>query len=139
MKRSAKLLLRVAKPRFIGRSPASFFMHRKVRFIEKSTCNRKCFFLAPPAGLEPSERLQSQAPFAANLLDGSRRHSASGTANIAPVHASREQSCHICSGTVGRKEPKQKTTRLGGFCFGSPCWARTSDNLINSQVLYRLS
>jgi len=22
---------------------------------------------------------------------------------------------------------------------GSPCWARTSDNLINSQVLYRLS
>ena len=25
------------------------------------------------------------------------------------------------------------------FSFGSPCWARTSDNLINSQVLYRLS
>ena len=25
------------------------------------------------------------------------------------------------------------------FRFGSPCWARTSDNLINSQVLYRLS
>ena len=50
-----------------------------------------------------------------NLLDGSRRHSASGTANIVPVHASREQSCHICSGTVGRKEPKQKTTRLGGY------------------------
>ena len=23
--------------------------------------------------------------------------------------------------------------------FGSPCWTRTNDSLINSQVLYRLS
>ena len=30
--------LRVPKVRFIGRSPASFFVRRQVRFIEKSTC-----------------------------------------------------------------------------------------------------
>ena len=48
MKRSAQLIFHVPKARFIGRSPASFFMHRKVRFIEKSTCFCKCFFLAPP-------------------------------------------------------------------------------------------
>ena len=35
---------------------------------------------------------------------------------------------------------KRKDTKLSRvFSFGSPCWARTSDNLINSQVLYRLS
>lgn len=28
---------------------------------------------------------------------------------------------------------------LAPFCFGSACWARTSDPLINSQLLYRLS
>ena len=43
-KREAPVPLHAAKPRFIGRSPASLFMHRKVRFIEKSTCVRKCFF-----------------------------------------------------------------------------------------------
>ena len=31
------------KPRFIGRSPASLFMHRKVRFIEKSTSEEVLF------------------------------------------------------------------------------------------------
>ena len=35
-----------AKPCFILHAP-------KVRFIEKSTCRSKCFFLAPPTGLEP--------------------------------------------------------------------------------------
>ena len=29
----------------VRRSLASFFMHRKVRFIEKSTCICKCFFM----------------------------------------------------------------------------------------------
>ena len=33
---------------------------------------------------------------------------------------------------------KARGKRLG-LSVGSPCWARTSDNLINSQVLYRLS
>ena len=28
------------------------FTRRKANFVEKSTCFRKCFFLAPPAGLE---------------------------------------------------------------------------------------
>jgi len=43
VKRSAQQLFRVAKPRFIGRSPASFFMRRKARFIEKSTLARAFF------------------------------------------------------------------------------------------------
>ena len=35
---------------------------------------------------------------------------------------------------------QQKTDRECGLPFvGSPCWTRTSDTLINSQVLYRLS
>ena len=33
----------------------------------------------------------------------------------------------------------EKSSFFGTRIFGSPCWARTSDNLINSQVLYRLS
>ncbi len=35
---------------------------------------------------------------------------------------------------------KQEGVRVAyPFLFGSPCWTRTSDTLINSQVLYRLS
>ena len=34
---------------------------------------------------------------------------------------------------------KEQTAEAICSLFGSPCWARTSDNLINSQVLYRLS
>ena len=34
---------------------------------------------------------------------------------------------------------KQKHTRLGVLLFGSRNWARTSDPLINSQMLCRLS
>ena len=38
------------------------------------------------------------------------------------------------------KEPNRKPEAVAsGFPFGSPCWTRTSDTLINSQVLYRLS
>ena len=61
MKRSARLLFRVAKPRFIGRSPASWscfatrFMRRQARFIEKSTCFRKCFFLVGAGGFVTTE------------------------------------------------------------------------------------
>lgn len=31
-------VFRIQIPFFMGRSPASFFMHRKVRFMEKGTC-----------------------------------------------------------------------------------------------------
>ena len=34
--------------------PCIIFHAPQVRFIEKSTCFRKCFFLAPPVGLEPT-------------------------------------------------------------------------------------
>ena len=33
----------------------------------------------------------------------------------------------------------KKRHRFGVFFVGSECWARTSDNLINSQVLCQLS
>ena len=32
----------------------------------------------------------------------------------------------------------EKTTPFGVVSVGSPCWTRTSDTLINSQVLYRV-
>ena len=41
---------------------------------------------------------------------------------------------------AARKDKKIKTTPDGVvFIFGSPCWARTNDNAVNSRVLYRLS
>ena len=46
----APVPLRAAKPRFIGQSPASFFMHRKVRFIEKST-SEEVLFSGVPGGI----------------------------------------------------------------------------------------
>ena len=42
-----------AKPCFTS-CFATRFMRRKARFIEKSTCLRKCFFLAGMAGFEPT-------------------------------------------------------------------------------------
>ena len=36
-------------------------------------------------------------------------------------------------------KPNLDDPKLRCYSYGSPCWARTSDNLINSQVLYRLS
>ena len=41
------------------------------------------------------------------------------------------------SGTGGGAN--EKSTPIGVLSVGSPCWTRTSDTLINSQVLYRLS
>ena len=43
------------------------------------------------------------------------------------------------AGWIQSKRAKRKTIRLDGFLFGSPCWARTSDIMINSHALYRLS
>ena len=46
MKRSAMLLFRVAKPRFTGRSPASFFMHRRcASFPNKRALLSQCSFV----------------------------------------------------------------------------------------------
>ena len=57
---------------------------------------------------------------------------------LPPVHASREQS--VATPQVKqRKGNKKQTANTVCFLFGSPCWTRTSDTLINSQVLYRLS
>ena len=59
VKRSALKSPRVPKARFIGRSPASRVASQlascaSARFIEKSTCLRKCFFLAGVAGFGPA-------------------------------------------------------------------------------------
>ena len=42
---------------------------------------------------------------------------------------------------ISQKQEKAKkdTTLLGGIFFGSPCWARTSDIMINSHALCQLS
>ena len=38
------------------------------------------------------------------------------------------------------EEPKRKPEAFAsGLLFGSPCWARTNDIMINSHALYRLS
>ena len=51
-----------AKPCFTS-CCATRFMRRKARFIEKSTCLRKCFFLAGIVGLEPTKcKSQSLVP-----------------------------------------------------------------------------
>ena len=42
-----------------------------------------------------------------------------------------------CSG--GKREQEKRPPLVISFLVGSPCWTRTSDTLINSQVLYRLS
>ena len=39
------------------------------------------------------------------------------------------------AGWIRSKRAKRKTIRLDGFLFGSPCWARTSDIMINSHAL----
>lgn len=42
------------------------------------------------------------------------------------------------AGTTNRKRACRKNLQAL-FLYGSLCWARTSDNLINSQMLYQLS
>ncbi len=53
-KREAKRtdILSEPKARFIRRSLASFFMHRRCASLKKAL-RTKCFFLAPPTGIEP--------------------------------------------------------------------------------------
>ena len=47
-------------------------------------------------------------------------------------------SCSYTSNSK-REAKKQGVRDAYPLLFGSPCWTRTSDTLINSQVLYRLS
>ena len=57
MKRSALFLLRVPKARFIGRSPASFFMHRRCASFpkRKQVFRLALFFLEVTVGFEPTD------------------------------------------------------------------------------------
>ena len=68
-----------------------------------------------------------------------------------PAANSRQGACRtsprirLCRNTLAvvrssMERQKIKTTPDGVvFIFGSPCWARTNDNAVNSRVLYRLS
>ena len=47
--------------RLAHQSVASFFMHRKVRFIEKSPCARQCAFCEQKRSTLPSESLRLAA------------------------------------------------------------------------------
>ena len=101
----------------------------------KKTVRKRSFFLAPPAGLEPSVIFAAPARQTSNLL-----------AHLTWAFRKRNRKVRPCSrfagaevertfGLSGEKEPKKSPRRLPRAFFGSPCWARTSDTLINSQVL----
>ena len=57
------------------------------------------------------------------------------------LHLPKNQKVYLSNSSKRQNIPNilftEKKFKL--FRLGSPCWARTSDNLINSQVLYRLS
>ena len=59
MKRSAPNVAKqhfIVEDNFISDSDfiaEGYLMFRQERFIEKSTCSRKCFFLVTPTGIEP--------------------------------------------------------------------------------------
>ena len=88
-----------------------------------------CFlFLAPPAGLEQCDKVCS-------LTLTAPRELLCNSLPCAPNGAQR-----VAKPQVQQKKQNEKRSPIGlRFRFGSPCWTRTSDTLINSQVLYRLS
>ena len=59
---------------------------------------------------------------------------------LPPVRALWARRAAVCLSPEGGKRKQEKRPPLVvSFLVGSPCWTRTSDTLINSQVLYRLS
>ena len=64
---------------------------------------------------------------------GAVRLKGKGLRLFSPVHAPREQGAS--ERPAGEKGKTKTRGNCLGLCFGSPCWARTSDTLINSQVL----
>ena len=100
------------------------------------------FCLAPPTGLEPvtpcnnptvSARLRQLRKFA---LSQASRDKPCGQPpfGLLPV----KYRIH-CSNSKDEIKTKKATPCVTFSVFGSPYWTRTSDTLINSQVLYRLS
>ena len=102
--------------------------------------------MAPPAGLEPAttciNKLVSQASQVEKNAFGLNDRILQ-----AKPHSSRQfrlrRSCLSRMLGADASTKKKANRKARGVCLGlsvgSPCWARTSDNLINSQVLYRLS
>lgn len=54
-----------------------------------------------------------------------------------PQQLERRRESVVGEGGAGKE--KGSTRWIDPFLFGSACWARTSDPLINSQLLYQLS
>ena len=52
---------------------------------------------------------------------------------------SRQSALIMMSQTLAQKAKKEHHRKGGALLFGSPNWARTSDIMINSHALYRLS
>ena len=87
---------------------------------------RLAFFLAPPAGLEPATTCINKLVLQAsqveeNCFRSKRPNFASKTAFSRQFQLRWSFPSHmIGAGLIQKKEPKTKTTRLGGFCFWLP-------------------
>ena len=94
-----------------------------------------CFWLAPPAGLEPASICtQSVNALSAQvcLTEQLSVFRFAEAANIANPSVVRYEPIRI-------KKNQKQTVDDGLLLVGSPCWARTSDIVINSHALYQLS
>ena len=82
----------------------AIFHSPKANFVEKSTCFGKCFFLAPPAGLEPERQTRSESSSLQTCF-----------ARFAPVHASREQD--VATPQIQQREPTKSEPPKGDSLF----------------------
>ena len=106
------------------------------------------------AGLEPCDKFPPATPWINKLVSQasqveekcfrSKRPNFAKQKRILPVSRASRCSLQSASGDVfgysgGKREQEKRPPLVISFLVGSPCWTRTSDTLINSQVLYRLS
>ena len=123
-------------------------------------------FLAPPAGLAQEKaasgrflqavsatrtgaKRNQRQPELTLLPCGSGVFSCPLDVGIPQAEPKSTRQFRLCRSCLSRMVGAGASTKKGanrkargkrlGLSVGSPCWARTSDNLINSQVLYRLS
>ena len=107
-----------------------FHLHQGQISLKKAQREALSFFLGSPERAPRVFGHRTQLSFAQAL---SRELLRNSTLFLPSVGAG----CRYASNLT--REPTKKPRRLAWFSVGSPCWTRTSDTLINSQVLYRLS
>ena len=102
-------------------------------------------------GLRPSQQSLSRAAFYHNNRSAKKITRTNvrstirlGSHTLTGWHASvltapSLRSAQVRASAFGDKKKKRHELWFVSFLFGSECWARTSDNLINSQVLCQLS